>query len=327
MATKQPRITDMNIPQGAAGATWDQSTFHQFQAQRLPDMVAEDARKLRNIFQESSSPTFQKMVAWALENDVVFFIDHRLQRAGAYYTMGTGAVGLNATYADSPMQAAPLIGHEIRHAWQDKNGFIPTVGRDFAEYFMQISLMEADAFAYERLIEEEEAAYWGMGDDFGVSIENEDIHLGDDIFEDPAKNPQKVLQDAFTKWTGRRGQLYGDTAARYFGTQLGIPGITSTDFRMSFQPYKDTDKPRIRGIDVKDVEKALAAGKGFDGGDNYLDNPAMRDYLENKLLKPGLAQKFYRASRNLPPLVKEVNKRLRKAQTAHRQKTGSDLYL
>lgn len=327
MATKQPPITEINVPQGAAAATWDQASFHLFQAQRLPEMVAEDARRLRHIFQESSSPTFQKMVAWALENDVVFFIDHTLKRAGAYYTMGTGAVGLNASYADNPMQAAPLIGHEIRHAWQDKNGFIPTVGRDFAEYFMQISLMEADAFAFERLIEEEEAAYWGMGDDFGVTIDNEDIDLGAGVFEDPAKNPQKVLQEAFTKWTGRRGQLYGDTAARYFGTQLGIPGITPTDFRMSFQPYRDSDKPVIHGIDVRDVEKALKAGKGFGSDDNYLDTPEMRAYLENKLLKPGLAQKFYRASNNLPPLVKEVNKRLRKAQAAHRQKTGSDLYL
>lgn len=312
MATKQPRITELNIPPHVAGATWDQSGFHQFQAQRLPEMVAEDARKLRNIFQESSSPTFQKMVAWALENDVVFFIDHTLQRAGAYYTMGTGAVGLNAEYAHSPLQAAPLIGHEIRHAWQDKNGFIPTVGRNFAEYFMQISLMEADAFAFERLIEEEETAYWGMGDD---------------LSDDPAAQPQKVLQEAFTAWTGRRGKLYGDTAARYFGTHLGIPGITPTDFRMSFQPYRDSDKPVLRGIDVTDVEKALAAGKGFGDGDNYLDTPAMRDYLENKLLKPSLAQKFYRASHNLPPLVKEVNKRLRAAQTAHRKKTGGDLYL
>ena len=327
MATKQPRMTELKIPQDAVGATWDQSSFHVFQAQRPPEMVTEDARKLRHIFQESSSPTFQKMVAWALENDVVFFIDHRLKRAGAYYTMGTGAVGLNADYADSPMQAAPLIGHEIRHAWQDKNGFIPTVGRNFAEYFMQISLMEADAFAYERLVEEEEAAYWGMGDDFGVTIENEDIALGDNISEDPAKNPQKVLQEAFTAWTGRRGKLYGDTAARYFGTQLDIPGITPTDFRMSFQPYNETDKPIMHGIDVTDVEKALKAGKGFDGEDNYLDTPAMRDYLQNKLLKPSLAQKFYRAGHNLPPLVKEVNKRLRKAQAAHRKKTGGDLYL
>jgi|GEM_PF-1591133 len=318
MAAQQSPITELTIPQGATGATWDQSSFHRFQSRRPPEKVAEDARRLRNVFQESASPTFQKMVAWALENDVVFFIDHTLQRAGAYYTMGTGAVGLNANYADSPMQAAPLIGHEIRHAWQDKQGFIPTVGRNFAEYFMQISLMEADAFAFERLIEEEEAAYWGGNDAFD---------LGGVLFEDPAAKPQKVLQDAFMAWTGRRGALYGDTAARHFGTQLGIPGITPTDFRMSFQPYKDADKPIIRGIDVTDVEKALKAGKGFDGTDNYLDTPAMRDYLENKLLKPGLAQKFYRAGRHLPPLVKDVNKRFRAAQASHRKKTGTDLYL
>lgn len=327
MTSEQPRITELTIPPAAAGVSWDQSSFHDFQARRIPRIVVDDARRLRNIFNESSSPTFQKMVVWALENDVVFFIDHTLQRAAAYYTIGTGAVGLSAKYADSPMQAAPLIGHEIRHAWQDKNGFIPTVGRNFTEYFMQISLMEADAFAFERLIGEEEIAYWGMNDDFGVAIEKEDTGLGNNIFDDPAANPQQVLQEAFTKWTGRRGTLYGDTAARYFGSQLGIPGVTPTDFRTSFQPYKEKNKPIIHGIDVADIEKVLQVGKGVDGTDNYLDTPAMRDYLKNKLLKPSLAQKFYHAGRNLPPLVKEVNKRLRAAQAAHRKKTGDELYL
>jgi len=323
MATKQPAITELKIPPAATGATWDQSSFYAFQARRMPSMVVEDARRLRRIFQESASPTFQKMVSWALENDVVFFIDHTLQRAGAYYTMGTGAVGLNAKYADSPMQAAPLIGHEIRHAWQDRQGFIPTAGRNFAEYFMQISLMEADAFAFEKLIAEEESAYWGMNGNRDATV-SEEAGLAAD---DPVRHPQKVLQQAFTAWTGRRGALYGDTAARYFGAQLGIPGITQTDFRMSFQPYRHADKPVIRGIDVADVQKALAAGGSFDGRDNYLDTPVMRDYLEKKLLKSALAQKFYRAGNNLPPLVKEVNKRFRAAQVAHRKKTGNDLYL
>lgn len=327
MHPDQPIITALRVPQDMAGATWDQSSFHAFQAQRSPELVADDARKLRHIFNESSSPTFQKMVAWALDNGVVFFVDHSLQRAGAYYTMGTGAVGLNANYADNPMQAAPLIGHEIRHAWQDKQGFIPTVGRNFAEYFMQISLIEADAFAFERLIEEEEVAYWGLGDEWDIKVDAQDRDLCADLFVSDAVKTQDVLQKAFKEWTGSRGGLYGDTAARYFGTQLGVPGITPTDFRMSFQPYKNADKPHIIGIDVADIAKAIATGGAFEGSENYLDTPAMRGYLEHKLLKPGLAQKFYRASRNLPPLVKEVNKRLRTAQTAHRKKTGTDLYL
>jgi hypothetical protein len=136
-----------------------------------------------------------------------------------------------------------------------------------------------------------------------------------------------VLQEHFQSWTERLADFYGDTAARRFGALLDVPGITPQDFRMSFQPYQNGNYPHLKGIDVADIAKAIATGAEFDGSENYLDTPAMRDYLARALLKPGLAQKFYRASRNLPPLVKEVNKRLRTAQTAHRKKTGNDLYL
>lgn len=294
--------------------TWDTEAFDAFQAARGADMVDIDEKRLQRIFNEAVSPTFHQALDWARENGVRFFIDPTLKDAGAYYVMGTGVVGLNARYASSPMQAAPLLTHEIRHAWQDKQGFIPTVGRHFAEYFMQISLIEADATAYEKLAQHEEYVLWDQ-DGYDSGMKQPPIQQG------------RTLRSGFSSWTKNRGSLYGETAARHFGTLLGIKGIKPRDFGISFKAYEEKDKPVIKGIDVSNVAAALATGVAFDGKTNYLDTPEMRDYLAQKMLKPALAQKFYAASRNVPPLVKEVNKRLRQQQQQHRKKTGTDLYL
>jgi len=294
--------------------TWDNAAFDAFQAARGPEMVEIDEKRLQRIFNEAVSPTFHQALDWARENGVRFFIDPTLKDAGAYYVMGTGVVGLNARYASTPMQAAPLLTHEIRHAWQDKQGFIPTVGRNFAEYFMQISLIEADATAFEKLAQHEEYVLFAQDDYEGST-------------KQPLSNPARVLRSGFNSWIKNRGSLYGETAARHFGTLLGIEGITPRDFGISFKPYEDKDKPVIKGIDVSTVASAMATGLAFDGKTNYLDTAEMQAYLAQKMLQPTLAQKFYAASQNLTPLVKEVNKRLRQQQKQHRKKTGRDLYL
>ena len=150
--SETPYITDVY----AGAVQWDQSTFHAFQASRDPEQVAADEQRLQHIFKAAVSPTFKQALDWAIKNDVKFFIDHTLQRAGAYYTMGTGVVGIAARNTGNAEMAEPLLVHEIRHAWQDKQGFIPTIGRNFAEYFMQIALLEADALAYERVTRSED---------------------------------------------------------------------------------------------------------------------------------------------------------------------------
>lgn len=178
---------------------------------------------------------------------------------------------------------------------------------------MQIALLEADALAFERVTRSEDellCSAFVRGDTPRLLM------------------PQALkLAQYFETWTASRGALYGETAARHFGNRLGISGITPCDFAMSYQPFKNGGCPQLKGIDVTDINKVLAIGAGFEGVDNYLDNPKMHAYLKNKLLKPALAQKFYAANANLPPLVKEVNKRFRRAQIAHRKKTGQDLYL
>lgn len=309
--SETPYITDVY----AGAAQWDQSSFHRFQASRDPEQVAADDIQLKKMFSEIASPTFKEAYKWAQENGVKFFIDHTVVQAGGYYTMGTGVVGIAARYANRPAMAGPILTHEIRHAWQDKQGFIPTVARNFAEYFMKISLMEADAMAFERVARTEELM-------LGSEYENEGIKL-----PPLSAKPDRLMQ-GFDTWARSRGELYGETAARYFGSRMEIDGITPRNFFMSYQPFKYGGCPRLKGIDVADIDKAIEAGASFDGTENYLDNKKMRDYLERTLLKPSLAQKFYAANANrLPPLVKEVNKRFRSFQSSNRKYYGYERYL
>jgi len=296
---------------------WDQRGFDDFMAKRDPMQEAVDQQRLKNLFRAALSPVTREALGWAEKNGMKFFIDHTLQNAGAYYTMGTGAVGIGAHHANSPTIALPLLVHEIRHGWQDKQGLIPTVGRNFAEYMIQIALIEADASAWQRASERQEAASW--------------------YYEEGMKSPhllprEELMGREFARWHSKHGQFYGETAARRMGAKLGLADVTPVNFKMQFQPYKGKNKPpQIHGISTALDTVIEKLGRGFDAANtdtfNYLARPELRTHLEKTLLSPRLAHRFFQSAAKLPPLVKEVNKAMTQKQRQHRKKHGTDFYL
>lgn len=296
---------------------WDQSGFDAFMAKRDPVQEAADQEQLKRLFATASSQVAHEAFDWAEKNGMRFFIDHSLQNAGAYYTMGTGVVGLGARYAPISSIAIPMLVHEIRHGWQDKQGMIPTVGRNFAEYMIQIALMEADATAWESIsrVQERVSRYAEEG---MRPLANQPL---------PA-----MLAREFSSWHRIRGAFYGETASRRFGHKLGLPDVTPVNFKTAFQPYKDENKvPVIYGISTALDTVIEKLGCGFAAANantpNYLAQPVARKSLENTLLKPRLAHRFFQAAMRVPPLVKEVNKAMAQKQRQHRKKHGTDLYL
>lgn len=293
---------------------WDQRGFDTFMASREPVQEAADQKCLKMLFAAASSPVTLEAFDWAEKSGMKFFIDHSLQNAGAYYTMGTGVVGLGEGYIYNPAIALPLLVHEIRHGWQDKQGMIPTAARSFAEYMTQIALIEADASAWQYASAHQETASWYH--DVGTKSQPREVLMGSE----------------FTRWHSQHGIFYGETAARRLGAQLGLAKITPVDFKMQFNPYGRGKKaPIIHGIPTALDTVIEKLGRGFDAANtdvpNYLAQPHLRAHLAQKLLAPRLAYRFFQAAAKVPPLVKEVNKAMTQKQRQHRKKHGTDFYL
>lgn len=302
-----------------AKVVWDQRGFDAFMAQRDPAQEAADQKRLKMLFAAASAPVTREAFKWAEENGMKFFIDHSLRNAGAYYTMGTGVVGLGASNANNPAVALPMLVHEIRHGWQDKQGLIPTVARGFAEYMIQVALIEADASAWQHASSRQETAGW--------------------YYEEGMKTPtfparDLMLASEFARWGAVHGTFYGETALRRIGSTLGLAEVTPVDFKTEFKPYAGINAhkvPKIRGIDITLDAVIDKLGRGFDaanGNDaNYLESPEMRKHLEKKALSVRLAHRFFQSAAKVPPLVKDVNKAMSRKQKDHRRKHGSDLYI
>lgn len=292
--------------------TWDRSAFEEFQARRDAALVTSDAKRLKKLFAAAASPLAREVFDWATKNNVTFFIDHTCEKAGAYYTVGTGTVGLGARYADMPDIAIPMLVHEIRHAWQDQQGMIPTKARNFAEYMIQVALIEADAAAFQRATERQEDR---------IRWQEEGVK--------PLPHPdvQADLRRHFADWRQRHGAFYGNTAVRHFAHKLGVPDVAPVDFKTQFRPYGGVRKvPAVYGIPTALDRVIDTLGKTFDGK-NYLDHDSARTELAEKFLKPKLAHRFFQSAQKIQPLVTEVNKRLTAKQRDHRKKTGGDFYL
>lgn len=300
-----------------AKVVWDQTAFDAFMAKRDPAQEAADQKRLKMLFDAASAPASREAFDWAHANGVRFFIDRSLQHAGAYYTMGTGVVALGGSYTSNPAIAIPLLVHEIRHAWQDKQGMIPTTARNFAEYMIQIALIEADASAWQHASARHETASWYY----------------EEGMKSPELPPREVMMGSeFNRWHIAHGKFYGEAAARGMGSKLEIPGVTPLNIKAQFRPYtKQNPAPDIRGIDTALDAVIAKLGRGFDPANtdlpNYLEQPQVRAHLEKTLLRPRLAHRFFEAAAKVPPLVKDVNKAMIRKQQQHRRKTGSDLYI
>ncbi len=98
----------------------------------------------------SLSQTGSDLLEWADDNSVEILLDNQSENNIAYYVPRSGFIALSAHVQNEKLAIA--LGHELRHAWQDFNGFIPTVLDNIKDYANKIRLIEADAAAIETLI-------------------------------------------------------------------------------------------------------------------------------------------------------------------------------
>lgn len=299
---------------------WNKTSLEEFRASLTPARLKEDEKQLSRLFSIAAKvPELKAALDWANEHNIDLIVDRTSRGIGGYYSVGSGVVAFSAPAFGSDMKLAGVAVHEIRHAWQDYYGMIATADTKFADYFIKIALIEADATAHQMLAEEQASLAGGreaaearwrqypVDDDMKRTVRE-----SHDRREARLQDRDKYLWEQFKGWyTSFRPASYGDTAARAFGTKLGIPGIKPQDFKFEF---RHKEAPGLTGVDFARTEQLRRLGKGFKGG-NYFD-VAPTEQLARKYLSPGLADRFFRATGKAQKLATEIRLRQLKLKAA-----------
>jgi hypothetical protein len=289
-------------------ARWDRGNLAEWRAGLSPQRRAADRKKLARIFNLAAQvPELRDALEWAKDHGIEFIVD-RKAKAGGYYTVGTGVVAIvNNSFKDISFAAGVMV-HEIRHAWQDWYGMIPTTGKSFTDYFMRLSVIEADAMAH-GLLTERQHGYSRYRDHWEKSPpsprRDRELAWNERRLHDNVGANQYLWSD-FTWWYSQHANYYGDNAIKLFGSKLGVPGVQKPDLQQEYDPYKDRRVPKVPGIDVTRYEELRRLGKGFKCG-NYFNN-ASRDLLDRQILVPGSAAAMYAGNRPVA-LANEIRKR------------------
>lgn len=306
---------------------WDQAGFEKLKAAWSSWRVMRDRQRLNKIFNLAAcSPTFAAALAWAKKHEVQFFVDHSVVNCGGYYAGGTGIIGIGKKRTAQPdPRSAAILAHEIRHAWQDYHGLLarPVPGDasgTFADFFIKKSLMEADAAAFESLVEDE------MNQSLNASRSKLSAWLpwkktsSRNLDEIQQTQDRDSLRREFLGWFSNPDVTvhYGDYSSKEFGQRLALYPGALPERRYEFEP-EDT---QAAGIDISSYKTVLQLGQGFDGK-NYLAG-LPHEVFAKRILRPSLAGTFYGAANDQQrKLVTDIRKSELKQKMAQEQERKS----
>jgi hypothetical protein len=274
---------------------WDQSAFEALKATWSPERVAEDEKRLREIFNLAAEvPLLKEALDWANTHGIKFFIDRSGSRKdlAGYYKTGTGALGILEDALQDREYVTGTIVHEIRHAWQEYCGLAGGTGtsNNFTQTLIGQCLIEADAYAFgERARDEYRAAQLRkIGQPVPVALQS------------ALAKKKADLGEKFLSWFSNSYRLgyYGRNVCRAFDriykiTSANNPGNSDPpksglEFSGGFRPIGE----RINSENAKDI---FRLGQGFSRTENYLSS-LPTETLSKKVLSPSLAMTFYGAA-------------------------------
>lgn len=295
---------------------YDQADFRAFQDRLDADRVAADNRSLRAIFDMADkNKTFAKALHWAQSHDVKFMVDHSCQGIGGYYVLTDGVVAASQNSMMNKYSAVEMLTHEIRHAWQDYYGFIPSTARNVSEYFIKLALAEADAHAHQCVAAEEIR----LDSYRNRNLEGMEDHLN--ALEQETQNGES-LRRHFENWYAvgeGKTMFYGNAVSKRMGEDLGLADTAAIDNHTEFKSNKGAGK---KGIEIATLSQVRAIGKSFNGV-NYL-NKMSNDTLLRKMLSPALAMTFFGAANSDQ---KKLMTDVRRAHLKLKKLAGRDVYL
>ncbi|MCE9508044.1 MAG: hypothetical protein K8R48_07005 [Alphaproteobacteria bacterium] len=267
---------------------WDQSGFERAKSGWSSERIEKDEKSLKEAFNQASRvPVLKEALAWAQAHGVKFFIDRTCVNVGGYYTPGSGVVAIAEKHTHFMQDFVRIIVHETRHAWQDHHGLLKRSPHNFAGYFIKNSLIEADAYAFEKRAEDECRLA-------NLKRQRADHQVLKSLFalQENLADKESYLAGRFLEWfSSDRPKFYGDAASkhcgRFTGVYQGVMPENNTELRLFTFPLGS-------GIDITDTQRVLELGKAFSGR-NYLAG-LPHEVLSKKILSPTLAMSFYEAA-------------------------------
>jgi hypothetical protein len=296
----------------SAPLPWDRGNLEEWRAGHSEERKAADAKLLSNFFKLAAQvPQMKEALDWANDHGVEFIVD-RTAKANGYYGSRTGIVGLSANVLKDPATAVGTVTHEIRHAWQDWYGMLSHPIERFADYFIRIVLIEADAEAFgararrQYALRQKQSEYsHGI---YKLIPGKKRIEKIEQQIEALQKNPD-VLWEGFLGWFHRgRAAVYGDAAMKNLAKELGVPNIKRKDYNFEFKPFGGRELPERPAVDFTQEDQLRRLGKGFTGK-NYFNGAARREDLRS-IFRPDMAERFYNRKNLRPKLMNEIRKRV-----------------
>jgi len=295
---------------GRVRARWNKSDFRRFQNGLTQRRRDKDAKALAKVFAEAENiPVFKEALDWARANGIEFFVDRTCTKyVGAYYTGGTGVIGINQRVMDKPALAAIFLTHEIRHAWQDTQGLLGhSLKPDFAQEAIRTALIEADAMAFEMLAAHQSAratlkkreAGSGLPKDLAIRLKRIEKYL---------ENENADLWRGFKGWfESPRARIYSDGIAQRMGAMLGMAEAKPKDKKYEFKPTSQPPPPHAP-IDITQDADYQKLGKTFAGG-SYLNDAARREFVLRTANSPAEARSYWRGGAQQSKIVKDLRRR------------------
>ncbi len=278
---------------------WDRSEFKKLKATWSAERIAEDKTRLQEIFKlAADSPLLAQALEWANQHGIKFFVDRTVVNMGAYYTLGTGIVGIKELELSSPTAAVAAIVHEVRHAWQDYHGFRENNSPNFSDSFIVTALIEADAAAFGERAKDEYRATQLKKKHRAVPA----------ALRSSLTNESADLKEKFLSWfsSPETTQFYGMLGSDYYVKWI-YPAINpQTEKSCQLDPKEDGSKntgPEFvsylpmptTGFDITSPQSFLQLGRSFHSTAHYLAG-LQPDILPKKILRPSLANTFWGAA-------------------------------
>lgn len=320
-------------------ARWDRAGLQEWRANLPKARLHEDHDDLSCLSRISARrPLLKNALKWAESHNIDFIVDHTTT-AGGYYNCGTGVVAIAKSSLRDTGFAVGVLVHEIRHAWQDYYGLIPSGGKRLADYFMRLALCEADATAHQKLAQEEHDIARSISkaqrdliffekydaDSAVAQACRNDLLLARREMEKTTVIAPDFLRKAFKGWYLTMAGLYKSKARRFFGFELGVPGVTLKDHRFEYEPKFSDKKPRKAGVDISSFESIQKLSRSFNGR-HYFNTAEIREFILRTALSADMASSSFFRFSNEEKHSPEINE-IRRRQLLLRHHRGRDVFI
>lgn len=296
--------------------TWDSETLAAFRAAQTPERALADAQALASLFNKlaaAGAPLVQEALAWAQANTIEFIVD-RATTAGGYYNVGSGVVAVSSAVLRSVSDAANVLVHELRHAWQDAHGLVPTVTAGFAAHGVTLGLYEADAYAHGKLAADQvllACAKQRRQNAKEQDLSQESINAEANMIARAEKrlaDPRQALAAYFENWYAYGpARAYGGNVQRLLANKVGVPKMMAPNYRCEYVPAR---YPVVEETDyATHPDAARRFGKGFFGtGGNYFDKLS-RDDVRRVFVASSPVYSLFGSSKKQSALTQDIRKR------------------